>query len=474
MKERRARGTAPRDKVRDGAVLPGPRKGVQPRWRVALALLALCGMTALAYSNSFQDGFTLDSKTLLLRDARIREATLGNLALIFQHTYWWPYGESGLYRPVTTLSYLFNYAILGNRDHPDGYHWINLALHLGNVLLVYALAGRLLRQRWPAFFVAALWALHPVSTEAVTNIVGRSDLMAAMAVLSGFLIYLKRTEAVTPASRAGWLAGLSAVSIVGMLAKESAAMLPALVILYELTWWRGRQELRRLLPGWAAIIFPMLAIWRARAVVLAGSGPVEFPFWDNPLTRADFWTARLTAITIMPRYIWRAVWPQNLSCDYSYSQITLARGSIEDWLGWLVAAGCLATIAILFRRHRTAFFFASFACVAFLPTSNLLFPIGTIMAERFLYLPSVGLVACLVIALYGAGRRASVPTAAPIALGLVAAAFAIRTWARNLDWRDDLTMATAAVRTAPKSFKTHYLLSQALYESDPAIPNWIA
>jgi hypothetical protein len=130
-----------------------------------------------------------------------------------------------LYRPVTTISYLFNYAILGNRDHPEGYHWINLALHLVNVLLVYALAGRFLRERWPAFFVAALWALHPVSTEAVTNIVGRSDLMAAMVVLSGFLIYLKRTEAVTPAGRAGWLAGLSAVSIVGMLARRDQHLL---------------------------------------------------------------------------------------------------------------------------------------------------------------------------------------------------------------------------------------------------------
>ena len=92
-----------------------------------------------------------------------------------------------MYRPLGTLSYLFNYAVLGNGEHPEGYHWINLLLHLGNVLLVYALARRLLKNFWPPVFVAALWAVHPVLTESVTNIVGRVDLLAAMAVLSGLL-----------------------------------------------------------------------------------------------------------------------------------------------------------------------------------------------------------------------------------------------------------------------------------------------
>ncbi|HXB69392.1 MAG TPA: hypothetical protein VNY05_14170 [Candidatus Acidoferrales bacterium] len=450
--------------------------------RLPLAALALCGVTALAYSNSFQAGFALDNKTLLLRDARIREASGANVALIFQHSYWWPYGESGLYRPITTLSYLFNYAILGDGNRPAGYHWVNLLLHLGNALLVYALALRLIRQFWPSVFVAGVWALHPVLTESVTNIVGRADLLAAMAVLSGLLIYLKSREGETArgqvdwrvggrvggrvdwlvGGRVGWLVGLAAVTTLGLLSKESAVSLVGLVVLYELAFGGAAR------PGWLAVLLPALAVWRWRAVVLAGSGPVEFPFWDNPLTGAGFWTARATAVRIMERYLWLTVWPQRLSCDYSYSEIGLARGSIEDWIGWLIVAAVVAVVAILFRRNRTAFYFASFAFVAFLPTANLMFPIGTIMAERFLYLPAVGLVACLVLAVYGASRRVGLAAAAPAILCLIAAGFGIRTWVRNLDWRDDLTMATAAVRTSPNSFKTHYLLSQALYESDPS------
>ena len=95
--------------------------------------LGLCLLTLLAYSNSFGAGFALDNRGLILEDTRIREASPENLALIFEHTYWWPYGESGLYRPLTTLSYLFNYSTLGGGTAPAGYHWVNFLLHAGNV-----------------------------------------------------------------------------------------------------------------------------------------------------------------------------------------------------------------------------------------------------------------------------------------------------------------------------------------------------
>ncbi len=170
------------------------------------AVLALPLLMLLAFSNSFSAGFTLDNRMLILGDTRIQTASAANIALIIRHTYWWPNGESGLYRPLTTLSYLLNYAILGNADHPAGYHRINFFLHAGNVFLVFALVLRLMTGRVRnlriAFFVAILWAVHPVLTESVTNIVGRADLLAGFAVLSGFLLYLKSSETT------GWRRGL--------------------------------------------------------------------------------------------------------------------------------------------------------------------------------------------------------------------------------------------------------------------------
>ena len=78
-----------------------------------LPALALCILTAIAYGNSFGRGFPFDNAALILPDARLHAATSENVSLILDHTYWWPYQQSGLYRPVTSLSYLFNYAVLG-------------------------------------------------------------------------------------------------------------------------------------------------------------------------------------------------------------------------------------------------------------------------------------------------------------------------------------------------------------------------
>src|SRR5213079_2502985 len=106
---------------------------------------------------------------------------------------------------------------------------------------------------------------------------------------------------------------------------------------------------------------------------------------------------------------------------------------------------------LLYRLNRTAFLLACFAFLNLVPASNLLFPIGTIMADRLLYLPSLGLLACLVIAIYTIARKPKTATLVPIALCLIAAGFAVRTWIRNRDWQTELSIATADVRISPNS-----------------------
>ena len=443
-------------------------KKVVPDRRHFLAAAALCVLTLAAYSNSFSAGFVFDNRGLLLEDPRIREASAENLGLIFQHNYWWPYGESSVYRPVATLSYLFNYAVLGNGQERAGYHWMNLLLQLGNVLLVYALARRLIKEFWPPVFVAVVWAVHPVLTESVTNMIGRADLLAAMATLSGLLFYLKSTEA-RGARRWLWLAAVMAVTSIGVFSKESAVVIPGVIVLYELVWWSQRKNLRGLLLGCAATAIPILALLYARTLVIVGSP--QLAFVDNPLVGADFWTARLTALKVMARYLGLLIWPARLSADYSYAQITVAHGSVSDWVAWIIVAAVIAAV-IVFRRNRVILFVAGFAGLAFLPMANLLFPIGTIMAERFLYLPAIAFAVCLVMAVYALPWHS--PKAAPMALCLIAALFAIRTWVRNQDWQDDLSLARATASASPESYKGHTLLATALYDSHAEIDSIIA
>jgi tetratricopeptide (TPR) repeat protein len=434
-----------------------------------LVALALLSLTLLAFSNSFSAGFTLDNKGLL-RDPRILQATAENMGLILRHSYWWPSGESGLYRPFTTFTYLTNYAILGNRDQPAGYHWVNLLLHASNVALVFLLMLRLVRQFWMSVFIAALWAVHPVLTESVTNIVGRADLLAGLATLGGFLMYLKSTETVGW-RRAVWLFGLMAATAVGVISKESAVCVLGVIVLYELIWWRERRRRGALLLGCAATAIPIAVMLYQRAAVLAASLPAEFPYTDNPIVGADFWIGRLTAISVIARYVWLIVWPATLSCDYSYPEIPLASGTLGDWVSWTAVFSLIALVAFLYRRSRTAFFLACFAALTFLPMSNLLFPIGTIMAERFLYLPSIGALACLVMAIYAVSRHAGFAGLAPVIMSLIIVALAIRTWVRNSDWHDDLAIATSSLKASPNSFKLHRQMGELLFGADRTLEN---
>ncbi len=409
-----------------------------------------------AFSNSFSAGFALDNQTLLLDDARIQAATAENVSLILHHSYWWPHGESGLYRPLTTLSYLFNYAVLGGANRPAGYHWINFFLHAANVLLVFALLLRLTGAWRTAFCIALLWGVHPALTESVTNMIGRADLLAGFGVLAGLVCYLR-------SGSAAWRIALAGATAAGVFSKESAVVLPGLIVLYEIVCGRNW---RRMIYGCAATALPIAILLWQRHAVLSAAMPAEFPFTDNPIAGAGFWTGRLTAIKILARYLGIALWPVRLSADYSYAQIALARGSAEDWICWIAVACVGALSVLLWRRSRLAFFFLGFAFLNLLPASNLLFPIGAMMAERFLYLPLVGLTAAAVLALQPAVARAPLPRLAPaVGVALIAALLGVRTWVRNLDWADDMTMAAAGVQTSPRAFKFHRLLAARLIES---------
>lgn len=461
-----AKGTAAKLVLPKEGGAPGPPRDFKILLTHAAVAAALSVVILLAWSNSFGGAFVFDNRAMILVDARVQAATGENIGLILNHSYWNTKYDSGLYRPVTTLSYLFNYAILGNADHPAGYHWLNILLHILNAWLVYALAFHFLRKLWPAAFVAAVWSLHPIVTEAVTNIVGRADMLATLAVLGGFLLYLKSTES-TDWRRLLWLGGLLAVTTLGVFSKESAVAILGVIVLYEWTWWRERKQLRGLLYGCAALLPPFLFLLYQRAAVLTTGPPPLSNFPENPIIGASFVSGRLTALTVMAKCLWLLVWPAKLSVDYSYNQIPIATGSAHDWLAWGALLGVAIAVAAAFKRNRVAFFFGAFWFVCFLPVSNLFFPIGTIMAERLLYMPSVGFAVCLVLLAYWVARKTCREALAPVALCAILLALGVRTWTRNADWHDNLSLWTSAVQAAPDSFKTHLNLASAIYDLNP-------
>src|SRR6266566_3539143 len=281
-----------------------------------LALLALGTLAALVYANSFQAGFTLDNAFRILGDARVHQASADNVRQIFTQDYSAPRFVNGVYRPLTTLSLMFNYAVLGGGENPAGYHVLNLLLHWVNAVLVYCLA---------------------------------------LAVLGGTLLYLRSGQE-SGRRRTAWLLGLALGTTLGLLAKESAVGILGAMLAFDLAYrvrWRspgGVAEFRRQLwalfrTGYIALVPAFAAVALLRASVYRNLEIGEVPFLENPLVQADALSARLTALKVLGRYVWHLLWPAALSCDYSYDAIPLVAWPPtrwEDWQGFLALAGLVA------------------------------------------------------------------------------------------------------------------------------------
>ncbi len=457
------KGAAPR--TRKGRAAPEKQEVAPPTyphlWRLTLLWAVLFG----AYSNSFEAGLIFDNDLAILQDARVHSATAVNVGRILTEGYWARQPEAGGYRPLTTLSYLVNYAVLGNGPNPAGYHWINLVLHCVNDSLVYALGVLIFDDPLWALALAALWGMHPLLTEAVTNIVGRADLLAGFGVLAGLLCHVK-ASASTGRRKLVWLTALVASQTVGLFSKENAAVLPGVMLLYDLTW-SARATWRQRGPSYAASTLPFAVFfyldWRALSHT-----HIQVLFTNNPLIGAGFWTARLTAVNVIGKILWLFLWPARLSADYSLNAIPLFGWRPLDFLPLAVCLGAL-WIALRWHSRKPLFFFLVFFFVALSPTSNLIILIGSVMAERWTYLPSIGLAGCALAALQMFSPR----KAAAIVIALLCLMFAARTYARNFDWYDAYSLWTSAVQAVPNDARAHMNLGNTLLQIPDRVPEAI-
>jgi tetratricopeptide (TPR) repeat protein len=444
---------------------PAMRPSVPAEWRRhVLPILGLWLIALASYSNSFRDGFVFDNDWVILQDARVHAITSENLQLIFTEDYSYLHSSSGLFRPLTTLSFLFNYAVLGNGSEPAGYHGINLVLQAVNMTLVYALGLILFSGAgvFPALALAAVWGLHPVLTESVTNMVGRADLLAGFGVLAGLLCYLRFAAG---KRRGLWLAGFVSAVIIGLFSKESAVVLVALMPAYDLIFGvvRAPEFWRRRWQAYAAFGIVLLVFLALRANALGHSVRPPFPYTDNPIAEAGFWVGRLTAFQVIARYLGLLIWPLYLSADYSFNQnplFSLHMSAAADWLGIIGLAACLGLAALAlfcYRKQKAVCWAILFFLITLAPTANVFLAIGSIMAERFLYLPALGFVMALVWTITRIPPRPRWAVAA--VLVLLAGA---RTYARNFDWLDDRSLWTSAASATPDSYKMQLHLATVL------------
>lgn len=382
-----------------------------------------------------------------------------SLVEIFSTYSWWGAARADApgYRPLSTWSFALNHDLAGSRVF--SWHAVNVVLHALIAWLVYLLAIDLGARTMGAVAAASLFLVLPIHVEAVAWIVGRAELLATLAYATGLLCVLRHRRS----RGVGYAVAAALVVALGCFAKENAATLLAAPVFAGLVLDGGERERRRDAGMLAALALGIFAYGAVRFFADgASTASAAGDLLDNPLSLLPLGTRLLGALSVLGRYLALTIWPHPLSVDYSFDAIGIGPGFVADRytavallaLGGLAAAGYAGGRRVAFPLLLAA---ASFSLV-----SNTVLLIGTVMAERLFYLPTLGLVLAVVPAWEAAaaaaqrGRRALL-----ILFALVCIVYAGSSFRRAYDWRSSVALFESAVRAHPRSARARMELGGA-------------
>ncbi len=430
------------------------RPAEQARLRLALGAVVVLALAATL--SGLGNGFAYDDVVIIEDNPIIH--SLGNAGVFFVTGYW-PHELGGaLYRPLTSLGFAFQW--VAGSGSPLVFHAANLLLHLAVVLLLFRIARRCLP--WGAAWIAAaLFAVHPVHVEAVANAVGQAELAAALWVCLGMVLYLDARRRATLRARESL--ALFILTLAAGLTKENGVVLPVLLGAVELTLvqdprpWRERARVLGPTAVLLVLAVGIALVARHGALgVLIGEVPAIALSGLSPVDRV------LTALGIVPQYFRLLLWPAHLSSVYGPPDLNAAHqfGGAQA-LGLLLILAALSLAVACRRRLPAVTFGVIWTAIALLPVSNLLVPTGILLAERTLFLPSIGAMIAvgglLGVMLERTAGRPRLGALARAALVLVLLAGTVQSALRQPVWRDNASIILQTLRDAPRDYRAwHY------------------
>lgn len=457
------------------------------------AAFALAALITVAYGGSLRNELVFDDRIFMERDPRLRSLQ-GALRLFVEPLWGFPDddGRTRLhqyYRPLQTLPLALSYALFGEASWPS--HLLNLVLHWVNTMMVFALARAILDVRHGSgvrsvrdvrlagfegsgrepyggqrpeptdprtlgpFLLASTFAVHPGYCEAVLWTSNVAGLGAAASTLAILLLHM------SPRSpRSAVPLAMAALFLIGLWFKEAGMLAPAVIALYDLVLApdRGWRRLRRVWRRYA-ILAPPLALYTAlRLHALGGTLP---GFDAVPLSS---WELLINAVALLPQYVGTLVWPVDLNMYHDFNPIH------DVWHGrFFGGAGvvaCGAALALITVRGRPAVAFGiAWAFMTAAPHLVARWPQLNVFAERYLYLPAVGVLLALGAAVPRQRlRHPSVRTGGLVALAALLATFTVIDVRRTRDWQDEVTLYTKTLRQSKRAELIRINLAVRFYE----------
>ncbi len=431
------------------------------QWLPVALLVLFC---FIVYHNSLSNGFVYDDVGAIVENKYLKQPGQF-LSSLFNQAYFKVAGLEASYRPVATLSYFLIYTIA--ELDPFYYHLTSLLLHTLNAVLVYWLAGLILKNQLGALMAGLLFAGHPALSEAVNAIDFNDDPLAALFFLLSLIFYIRlKAEDVTSNIR-GYSLSLF-FYFLGLLSKEMAITLPAIILLYDLVLREGERD--------PVTIKHLINTLKKRACFYSGFVgislfylSIRFFILYSPGGYLTFsYGSLVERIIYLPGHIFSfiklALFPLNLTADYVFSYPdSFFNGS--NLLGFAGVMGLAGLSFFVYRYSKEAFFGIWWFLITLFPVSNLI-EIYNPFAERYLYIPIIGF--CLVVPTVIEAvvrRRFSRPATATVVTLIptlvIIGLYATATLARNPDWRNNFVLWSQTVQSSPNSLVAHAGLGMA-------------
>jgi len=424
-----------------------------PGKAVLLAACLILVAVLAAYSNTFHSEFHFDDYHQIVKNQNIRD--LSNLPRFFTDIRLGTYmhGPIDFFRPITSASFAVNYAMSGYDTW--SYHLVNIALHFINSLLVFLIISAVLRQAgredpyYVSLFAALAFALHPIQTGAVTYISSRSVLLAGMFFLLAFYCFLRYRA--SDGAKYGYVFAVAAPALyfMGLLSKEVAVSLPAMVILFDVffTFPRKGKSYKSVYYYTAFVLaLEVFMAWRKHMLIYATLDPAGYSVGQYLLSESN----------VLLMYVRLLVLPMNQNFDYAL-QLTKSF-DVEALLSAVLCLLAAASCYLLRKKVPGLGFFGLWFFIALAPESSLI-PIKDTAVECRLYLPSVGFIAALSIL---ARRYVTVGSLRKGIAVTVLAVCLVLSFNRNKVFATEQTLWNDVAGKSPNSSRAHLNLGHAL------------
>ena len=436
--------------------------------------LVIAVVAFLLYSNTLKHQFVLDDYSVI-KENQLTKGGTSSLKDIFSNSYREGYGnnENNLYRPLTKAMFAIEWQL--SPDNPHFHHLINVLMYALVCVLLFIVLLRYTKINIYILFITALiFAAHPIHTEVVANIKSRDEISSMLFLLLSLLCIHKYLSS----NKILMLAGTLGSFFLALLSKESAIVYVALAPLF--IYFFTETTLKNNIKATASLAVVAILYMMLHIKIIGGIGIDNIPVIDNSLLyTTNIIEQKATAIYILGKYFLLMVFPHPLSSDYSFNTIPIV--SMAN-IGFLLALAFHVFLLYFAIKKIKEKHFLSFCILFYLGSmalaSNIFMLIGTHLAERLLFFPSVAFCLVAVYFLFKLFKIDIVDSSSKFTslfkvnstlltiVGVILVLYSIKTYSRNKDWKSDTYLFGHDIETVPNSAHMLFYYANNLANKD--------